>query len=77
VKTVLISEFKAGCIGLLHEVQETKEELLVTKRGRPLARILPARESGKTPRTPGDSAECARIEGDIVETDLSAEWESA
>jgi prevent-host-death family protein len=34
-------EFKARCLALLDRVAETGEELVVTKRGRPVARLLP------------------------------------
>jgi prevent-host-death family protein len=33
--------FKAQCLALLDEVAETKLALIVTKRGRPVARIVP------------------------------------
>lgn len=38
------SEFKAKCLALLDEVTETKETLVVTKRGKPVAQIVPAEE---------------------------------
>ena len=36
------SEFKARCLSLLDQVAETGEELIVLKRGRPVARVIPA-----------------------------------
>ena len=36
-------EFKARCLALLDEVNETGEELVITKRGRPVARVVPVR----------------------------------
>lgn len=41
-RTILAAEFKAHCLALMDEVQETAPEIVVTKRGRPVARILPA-----------------------------------
>ena len=41
MKTIAISDFKARCLALLEEVARTGEPLLVTKRGRPLARVSP------------------------------------
>lgn len=41
-KTVAAGEFKARCLALLDLVAETGEELVVTKRGKPVARLLPA-----------------------------------
>ena len=35
------SRFKAQCLALLDEVAETGESLVVTKRGRPVARVAP------------------------------------
>lgn len=40
--TVPAGEFKARCLALLDRVAETGEELIVTKRGKPVARLLPA-----------------------------------
>ena len=37
--TVSASRFKAECLALLDRVAETHETLIVTKRGRPVARI--------------------------------------
>ncbi len=42
MKSVAVSEFKAHCLSLLEDVARTGEPLLVTKRGRPLARITPS-----------------------------------
>lgn len=38
------SLFKARCLRLLDEVSRTGEELIILKRGRPVARVVPARE---------------------------------
>jgi prevent-host-death family protein len=42
IKTIPAGEFKARCLALLDLVSETGEELIVTKRGKPVARLLPA-----------------------------------
>lgn len=39
--TVAASEFKARCLALLDEVAETRAEYVVTKHGRPVARLVP------------------------------------
>lgn len=36
------TQFKARCLRLLDEVAETREPLIITKRGRPVARVEPA-----------------------------------
>jgi len=38
------SEFKARCLALIDEVASTGRPLTVTKRGRPLARLVPVEE---------------------------------
>lgn len=40
-RTISASEFKARCLALLDEVAATKVPLVVTKRGVPLARLVP------------------------------------
>jgi prevent-host-death family protein len=40
MKSVAISTFKAHCLALLENVARTGEPLLVTKRGKPLARVM-------------------------------------
>jgi prevent-host-death family protein len=41
MREVKAGEFKAKCLKLLDEVAETGEGLIVTKRGKPVARLLP------------------------------------
>jgi prevent-host-death family protein len=35
------SEFKAKCLGLLDEVAEKRSSFIITKRGKPVARVIP------------------------------------
>ena len=37
------ADFKARCLRLLDEVSRTGEELVILKRGRPVARVVPSR----------------------------------
>ena len=39
VRTMKASEFKAKCLKLMDEVAETGEEILITKRGRAVAKL--------------------------------------
>jgi prevent-host-death family protein len=41
MREVKAGEFKAKCLKLLDEVAETGEGFIVTKRGKPVARVLP------------------------------------
>jgi prevent-host-death family protein len=40
-RTIPAGEFKARCLALLDEVAAGGEELIVTKRGKPVARVVP------------------------------------
>jgi prevent-host-death family protein len=44
MKTVSAARFKAECLGLLDEVAATGASFVVTKRGRPVARVVPVEE---------------------------------
>ncbi len=44
MRSIAVSRFKAECLALLQEVAETGEELVVTKRGTPIARVVPVDE---------------------------------
>jgi len=43
-RTVSASQFKAKCLAMLDEVAATGEEIVVTKRGQPVARVSAASE---------------------------------
>lgn len=40
-KTIAAGEFKMRCLALLDEVAATRLPLVVTKRGKPVARLVP------------------------------------
>ena len=46
-KSIPAGLFKQGCLALLDEVQETNVELVVTKRGKPVARVVPVADERK------------------------------
>jgi prevent-host-death family protein len=72
---VLISEFKARCIQLIKRVQTTRRPLIVTLRGRPIAKVVPFEEPGEAGVKLGSRIGQAVFKGDIVQFDFSAEWE--
>jgi prevent-host-death family protein len=66
VEEVAISEFKAKCLSLLDRVNKTKKPLRVTRRGKPIADVVPpAQEAGKRDWL-GSMAGTIKITGDIV-----------
>lgn len=44
---IAAGEFKAKCLGILDEVSETCQEVIVTKRGQPIAKVIPFRAPAK------------------------------
>lgn len=52
MKTIPVGQFKARCLSLLKEVAKTHEALVITKYGKPVARVVPfivSSESGENP----------------------------
>jgi prevent-host-death family protein len=45
MKKMPAGEFKARCLTVMENVQKTKEPVLITKRGRPVAKLVPADDS--------------------------------
>jgi prevent-host-death family protein len=43
-REVQASQFKAQCLGLLDEVAATGQPIVVTKRGKPVAQVVPVDE---------------------------------
>ncbi len=48
-KTIAAAEFKAKCLALLDEVESTRQELVITKRGKPVAHVVPTPPKKKFP----------------------------
>jgi len=73
-RTIGVAEFKARCLELLDGVDKRGDEIIVTKRGKPIAKIDPVRPATRELR--GMYAGRARIIGDIVNVNFADEWES-
>jgi len=74
-ETIGASEFRRRCLELLDEVQRRGRELIITKRGEPLARVVPIR--GKAAPLHGLWRDRIVIHGDIVHIDWTDEWKAA
>jgi prevent-host-death family protein len=44
MKKIAAGEFKARCLALMEDVRSTREPLVITKRGKPVAKLVPADE---------------------------------
>jgi prevent-host-death family protein len=45
VREVAAGEFKARCLKLMDEVRATRRPLVITKRGKPVAKLVPIEDS--------------------------------
>ncbi len=74
VRTIPSGEFKNRCLALMDEVDRTGREIVITKHGKPVSRLVPA-----TRRAPliGMFRDQLRITGDIISPVIPAdEWEA-
>ena len=76
MREINASEFKAKCLAILDEVVQTGQAVTITKRGKPVAQLVPP-----VPRQgvyPQDALfGTVKIHGDIVEPVLDADvWEA-
>lgn len=65
-QTVAISEFKAKCLSLIDQVNKTKMPLRITKRGEPIADVIPAIVQAGEKHWIGSMTHRMDIIGDIV-----------
>jgi prevent-host-death family protein len=64
-------EFKAKCLSVLDRVAETKAAVVVTKHGRPVAKVVPIPPPADTPSLLGS----VTYRGDIV-APLDEDWDA-
>jgi prevent-host-death family protein len=64
-RTISATEFKAHCLALMDEVQRTGEELVITKHGKPVARLAPV-VSAAAPSVVGWMRGTSEVLGDLI-----------
>ncbi len=70
MKTIKISEFKERCLALLEKLGP--EGLVITKHGKPLAKVVPFDRSSA--ELIGSLKDKLKVKGDIMTT--GAEWDA-
>ena len=73
VRTIKASEFKARCLKLMDEVADNGAEIVITKNGRPVSRLIPYRKKPDT--LFGIDRGKLEIHGDLDEP-LDVAWEA-
>ena len=73
MKTIQAGKFKAQCLALLDKVAQTHEPMVITKHGKPVARLLPYSKEKEGFGTPLKGL--ATFVGDII-SPVDTEWEA-
>lgn len=47
MKTIRAAKFKAGCLEIIDEVKARRELILITKKGKPVAQLIPVEEPAR------------------------------
>jgi prevent-host-death family protein len=68
-----LSELKARCSEIVDGVARGGREVVITRRGEPVARLVPAEPARRSPR--GSWRGLVRITGEVVHADWSDEFE--
>lgn len=76
VESLPISRFKATCLAAIERVRKTGRPLLITKRGVPIAQVVPAPAQSQEGNAFGSLSGTAEELGDIVEPLLESDWET-
>lgn len=77
MEIISISKFKATCLARLDRVKRTRQPLLITRKGEPIAEVQPPSPSHTAKRWLGSLAATGRIQGDIVAPAVAGdEWEA-
>jgi len=81
MRTMAAGEFKAKCLAIMDEVSATGEPLLITKRGKPVACVVPSHHQPlhENPEAIfGSLRHMGVITGDVVSSEFSNEaWDKA
>lgn len=77
MEKIAISKFKATCLGVLQRVRRTRQPILITKFGEPVAEIIPPPPEGSSGAWLGALASTGQIRGDIVSpAGAEEDWEA-
>jgi len=74
VKTLGVSEFKSHCLALVDDLHRNGGEIVLTKRGNRVAKVVPLVDP-RTPPLRGLFKGRLQIHGDIAEVSFADLWE--
>lgn len=70
---IAAGQFKAQCLKLMDQVKQTREEIVITKHGKPVAKLVPIPERSSRSII-GFMKGSVQMTGDIV-SPLDEDWE--
>ncbi len=70
---IAAADFKANCLRLMDEVARERRPIIITKRGKPVAKLVPVDEPAAIDLF-GYMAGTAKISGDIISPIEDAGW---
>jgi prevent-host-death family protein len=71
---IAISEFKAHCLELICKLEENKKSIIITKRNKPVAKLVPFEKEAKKTLF-GALKDKASIRSDIVKS-VGEKWDA-
>lgn len=74
MKTIPAAKFKAKCLALLDDVAQSHDPLIVTKHGKPVAKIIPVGPKSDIENKPLKG--CITYIGDIL-SPIDEDWDAA
>ncbi|MGO8760654.1 MAG: type II toxin-antitoxin system Phd/YefM family antitoxin [Desulfobaccales bacterium] len=72
MESLTVSKFKATCLAVVERVAQTKHRLIITKRGKPIAELIPY--EGETAPVP--LKDTVAFLGDIISPVAAEDWEA-
>jgi prevent-host-death family protein len=71
MESLSVSKFKATCLSVLDDVKKQKKRIIITKRGKPIAEVIPF-DHGKEDAPLKDTV---AFIGDIISPVAEEDWE--
>lgn len=65
MKTMAAGKFKAQCLAVIDEVHDSRQEVVITKHGKPMAKLIPIRKTADD--IFGAMRGLGKITGDLIE----------
>jgi prevent-host-death family protein len=72
MKQIAAAQFKAQCLAIMNQVQQSGEPVVITKHGKPVVQVVPAKKD--VDDIFGYMAGKAKIVGDVMNTVPAEDW---